>query len=86
MSDFAHTVKQQEIMGLVVEATARGQLITVNQLLAALSYKPGRASLHCSLKFLKKHGFVTTKNHGRNGASVIPSASGMSVFKLKPIV
>jgi hypothetical protein len=70
-----------EIMTLVVEAAARGRNVTVNELMAQLSYKPGRSALHCSLKFLRQHGFLDTINRGPRGASVVPTTSGVSIFK-----
>jgi Fe2+ or Zn2+ uptake regulation protein len=81
MSDFRATDKQIEIMTLVVEAAARGRHVTASELMAELSYKPTRSALHCSLKFLKQHGFLETVNHGRNGANVVPTVSGVSTFK-----
>jgi hypothetical protein len=81
VSDFKGTEKQIEIMTLVVEAAARGRNVSPNDLMAELSYKPGRSALHCSLKFLKQHGFLETVNHGRNGCSVVPTLAGVSVFK-----
>jgi Fe2+ or Zn2+ uptake regulation protein len=84
MSDFRATDKQVEIMTLVVEAAARGRHLTPNELMAQLSYKPGRSALHCSLKFLRQHGFLETVNHGRNGAYVVPTVSGVTAFKSGP--
>ncbi|MCK1543409.1 hypothetical protein IVB12_15945 [Bradyrhizobium sp. 179] len=84
MSDFKGTEKQIEIMTLVVEAAARGHNLTVNDLMAQLSYKPGRSALHCSLKFLRQHGFLETVSHGRRGAIVTPTAAGVSTFKGGP--
>jgi hypothetical protein len=84
MPEFNCTEKQLEIMKLVVEAAARGARLTVNDMMATLSYRPSRSALHCSLKFLRKHGYLDTVNHGRNGADVVPTLAGMSVFKSKP--
>jgi hypothetical protein len=81
MSDFRASEKQIEIMTLVVEAAARGKRITPNDLMAELSYKPSRSALHCSLKFLRRHGFIETVSHGRNGSDVSPTMAGVSIFK-----
>jgi hypothetical protein len=79
--DFRGSDKQVEIMTLVVEAAARGRNVTVNELMAELSYKPGRSALHCSLKFLRQYGYLETVNHGRRGAAVTPTVAGMTLFK-----
>lgn len=84
MSDFRGSDKQIEIMTLVVEAAARGRNLSPNDLMAELSYKPGRSALHCSLKFLKQHGFLETVNHGRRGCAVVPTLAGVSIFKGGP--
>lgn len=84
VAEFRITDKQQEIMTLVVETTARGNLIKVSDLLAQLSYRPARAALHGSLTFLKRHGMIVTESHGRNGSFVKPTAAGMTLFKPKP--
>jgi DNA-binding IclR family transcriptional regulator len=84
MSEFRGSDKQIEIMTLIVEAAARGRHLTVNELMAQLSYKPGRSALHCSLKFLRQHGYLETVRHGRKGANVSPTASGVSTFKGGP--
>lgn len=78
------TQKQIEIMTLVVEAAARGQKITISDLMNQLSYKPARAATHCSIKFLRKHGFVERVNRGCNGAEIIPTTAGMLTFKSRP--
>jgi DNA-binding IclR family transcriptional regulator len=81
VSEFRGSEKQVEIMTLVVEAAARGRHLTVNELMDQLSYKPARSALHCSLKFLRNHGYLETVNHGRSGANVCPTAAGMTTFK-----
>lgn len=81
MSDFRGTAKQIEIMTLIVEAAARGHNLTVNDLMDQLSYKPGRSTLHCSIKFLRKHGFLDTVSRNPQSALVVPTAAGMSIFK-----
>lgn len=85
VSSFTGTDKQLEIMSLVVDAAARGEALTIQGLLDNLSYKPSRSALHCSLGFLKRHGYLVTENHGRNGGIVKPTISGMTTFKPGPM-
>lgn len=74
-------------MTLVVNAAAAGTYLNYDTLQAQLSYGPGvtREAIKCSIGFLKRHGMVTTKNHGKRGAEIIPTAAGYELFKAKPL-
>lgn len=78
------TQKQIEIMTLVVEAAARGQVITVDDLTDRLSYKPSRSAAHCSVKFLRNHGLLEKISRGCRGTELVPTAMAMSTFKSTP--
>lgn len=71
-------------METLVGATARGQLVTGVQLREALSWKPGVAAFWGSMSYLRKKNLLITKRYG-NGVQVIPTASGMSIFRIEPL-
>lgn len=85
MSEFARTPKQTEIMTMIVEAAARGQVITKKEIYSRLSYRCTEQALGCSLKFLKKHDMITVRNRGFRGLEISPTVTGMSTFKPKEI-
>jgi hypothetical protein len=81
---FLNTPKQREIMKILVEAAARGEIMNLILLKSRLSYgdKVSDSALGCSLKFLAKHNFLTKKLHGAKPMEIMPTQLGFRRFKI----
>lgn len=55
------TEKQIEILKLVVKGNSDGSFIDLDQLLERLSYKPSKAALQFSLRFMAERGLLEKK-------------------------
>lgn len=87
IGQFANSEKQQEIMKHIVEAASRGEVMTVDDLRAKLSYAGTctRQAVLCSLKFLEKHGYILKQRTGSNKPMLIkPTTLGFATFKPTP--
>jgi hypothetical protein len=81
LDNFDPTDKQAEILRTVFNFLGKGQIPSLDELKAALSYGPkvSKAAISCSLRYLRDHGAVELvygKNHG-------PEKPGMKCF-IKP--
>lgn len=83
MSGFQASRKQREILRLVVEATSKGEEITMAQLKEQLSYgkKVSRQAVQCSVKFLEKHGYLAKRCRGPQSTLLMPTELAMARFR-----
>jgi len=84
MSDLDHfdpTDKQAEILRTVFRFMDAGQIPSVNELKAALSYGPdvSKAAITCSLRYLQTHGAIELVYGEKHG----PMRPGMKAY-VKP--
>lgn len=88
--DFSQTEKQMEIIDIVMRAADAGEVMTYQRLQARLSY--GRSiciqSVHCSVKFLEKHGvLVRVKSPEDSRKTLIkPTTLAYEMFRPTPAV
>lgn len=54
------TKKQKEIIRVIAKGDTDPAIISMKKLADNLYYQPTRLALHCSIKFLEKHGLVKT--------------------------
>lgn len=83
MTEFRQSLKQTEIMGLVVTANADGVPISLPQLQAKLSYGASvkRQAILCSIKILERHGMLTRENSKSKSMRLIPTDLAAMYFK-----
>jgi DNA-binding MarR family transcriptional regulator len=55
------TTKQAEILKMIARCNSDGTFLDLDQLLDRLSYKPTKAALQFSLRFLIERGFIEKK-------------------------
>lgn len=83
MSGFQQSRKQREIMRLLIDATAKGEELTMSQLKERLSYGKdvSRQAVQCSIRYLEGHGMLVKKNRGRTSTLLMPTAAAMARYR-----
>lgn len=79
------TVKQKEILSLVIEANADGTPLDIDQLIERTSYKPTKAAMCFSIRYLAEKGALEKagleKRRGRSRILITPTPLGVDAAR-----